>query len=366
MDKSIVFACDTPLQVLNAINMKESHFKDYHCTIFICNQFETAEKISNKLIENTLFDEVFLIKKYKKYPSAIQKIITIVRMIFPYAVLRRYNDGDRKMVKRRYDYVAFSFITPFSITVFGSAGTNAFIQLEDGMGTYVGNILNDYTTGIFKRIAVHTRYRNIFSPHKVCVYNPSMYHGNNMNILKLENTFSEDLRKKIEFVYEYKKNSIYKNHKIIYLTQPFSETNGFDEEKLKKTDEIIRKYREEAVVRLHPRDKESSYDDFIKDTFNNLWELECIHQIRDENILIGAFSTTQLMPKILTNSEPYVIFLFKIIFDNANSEYWKKIEAFICEFSEFYVQNKIYIPRDVEEFGRIMDKIMKEEEFIGK
>lgn len=362
MKKRIVFACDTPLQVLNAINLKETHFAECEGTLFIYNQFQSAKEIEQRLQETNIFKYVYLVSKYKEYPTFLQKLATLKRLLFPYATLKKYTEGATKINKYKYSYVAFSFITTFSLTVFGMAKTDSFLQLEDGMGTYVGDILNDYTSGLFKKIITHTNYRNVIQPKKVCLYNPQM-RNSDVPVLKLENNFSKEMCKKIEHVYGYKPNHMYENSRCIYLTQPFEETKGYIEKNGQSINKTLYEYRDETLVRLHPREKEGSYEAFATDLFKNLWELECIHQIGEKHILVGAFSTTQLMPKVLKNKEPYVVFLYKILFEDTENEYWQDITRFIDMFSSFYSKpERIYIPESVEEFKDILSKILEKEE----
>ena len=68
------------------------------------------------------------------------------------------------------------------------------------------------------------------------------------------------------------------------------------------------------------------------------------------------------MPKILKNVEPYVIFLYKLLFDDLDEDYWKNIEVFIRKFKANYSKtNKIIVPETIEELEKIMDKLKKEE-----
>ena len=361
MRKSIVFACDTPIQVLNAVNLKETYYKDYKSDIYVYAQFRTARSICDGLVKSEIFDNVFFIDPYKKYSATAQKMVTIKRMIFPYSVLKKYS-REREVPKRKYDIIAFSFITPFTISVFGMAKADEFILLEDGIGTYVSDILNNYTSSIFKRIAAHMSYKKIFTPQKIAVYNPQMLKEKEVEVLELENTFPKELRKKIEQIFGYKENTFYRDNKIVYLTQPLQENKGFSAEKAEEIIRVLKKQKEDIVVRIHPRDNTEYYKEFCSDSVNNLWELECIHQISDESILIGGYSTTQFMPKILKNVEPYVIFLYKLLFDDLDEDYWKNIEVFIRKFKTNYSKpNKIIVPETIEELGKIMDKIKKEE-----
>ena len=358
-EKRIVYACDTPLQILNAINLHENSFSTYRGDMFIYDQFGKAKEIADKLRNVDIFDNVYLIKRYKEYSGVLQKIATIKRMLFPYLTIKKYLSGKNEIKKRKYNYAVLSFITTFSITVFGISKKRVFIQLEDGIGTYIGNILNDYTTGLFKKVISITSYNTILRPEKVCVYNPQVYKGN-IPVLCLKNCLSKEVSEKVEYVFEYNQNQIYKDSKMIYLSQPLYDVKGFNEKKQCEINLVLEKYRQEILVRMHPREQKNMFVHYNIDTVKNLWELECIHQIDDDNILISGFSTAQLMPKILMNKEPYVVFLYKLVIEDVNNEYWKEIKNFIDEFKGFYSNpDKIYIPETVSEFEKTISAIMR-------
>ena len=90
-------------------------------------------------------------------------------------------------------------------------------------------------------------------------------------------------------------------------------------------------------------------------------ELECCNTISDNHILIGGFSTAQLMPKILDGAEPYLIFVYKLFFDSKelSSTFWKSTETFIYKFRDQYKnKNKVFIPETMEEFKAILEKLL--------
>lgn len=356
--KSLVFACDTPLQVLNAINLKENQYEDVEGDIYIYNQFSDAKRIGENLKTCGIFNDVYIIGKYKKYPSILQKIITLVRMIFPFATLRRYAESDQMLYKKNYDYMVFCFMTPFTMNVFGMARASKVILLEDGLGTYLNDIIGQYISKTFKNIAENTRYKKLLTPQIAAVYNPSIYEASGKKVIELKSKFSNEILNEIVRVYHYRENDLYKRHQIIYLTQPLKERDGYDSENEKNVEMVLQKYKDELVIRYHPRDVENRINKYNQDDFGNLWELECLSQISSNNILIGAFSTAQFMPKILKNEEPYLIFLFKIFFDSGKDEYWREVEEFIKNFQKFYTQkDRICIPNTVGELGKVLEKI---------
>lgn len=356
----IVFACDTPLQILNAINLKESYYSGCEGDIFIYDQFRGAERVADRLKESNIFENVFVVRKYKDYSIHFRKLVTLKRMLFPYTTLKKYIREDCQFQKRNYECVVFSFITTFSLTVFGMTNRAQFVLLEDGIGTYVGNILNDYTSRLFKKIIAHTVYKKIEHPEKIAVYSKELYQGN-VPVLELNREFAGSVRDKIQYVYEYSKNDMYTKKKVVYLTQPICETKGYDTFNYGCIKNTLEKYKCSLLLRVHPREQEENYENFEIDSINNLWELECIQQITDDNILIGVFSTTQIMPKILTNKEPYLLFLYKLVYKEESNKNWKDWEKLIDLFRKMYKDSKkILVPKSINEFEKILSENLVE------
>lgn len=81
MKKNIIFACDTPIQVLNAVNLKETYYKEYEGDIYIYAQFKNAKNLFSGLAKSKVFNNVFLVEPYRKYSAMVRKIVTIKRML---------------------------------------------------------------------------------------------------------------------------------------------------------------------------------------------------------------------------------------------------------------------------------------------
>ncbi len=115
---------------------------------------------------------------------------------------------------------------------------------------------------------------------------------------------------------------------------------------------IAQNSRDDLIVRVHPRQKAEIYKEYFRDEINNLWELECEKQITDEHILISAFSTAQVMPKLLGGKEPTIIFLFKIF--GCYDDCMKIVEKMVNMYQN---KEKIYIPESINELERIIKKL---------
>lgn len=355
------FAVDTPLQILNSVNfvLNDTKGSKGRSDVFIYHQFRGSDELSNQLKESGVFNHVYDIDVYKKYPSVINKIATIYRLFAPRQAIKSAARGKTPMNKKSYSYVCASFPTSFTTGLHMAYPRADVLLIEDGVGSYFGNIVDDYSTGIFKFIDKFF-FSNEMSiqPKEIYLSNPQLSNNNiHGKLCKLEKISDENIDK-IEKIFNYKENSLYTENRVAYLTQPLDEKEGFVKDNEVKIERIIENvFGLSAVARIHPRHTNVKFEKMSIDNYANLWELECVKQITDENILIGAFSTAQFMPKILKNAEPTIIFTYKLLFKNLDDEFWQETSSFIESFKSLYSdQSKIFVPETVEEFEEILEK----------
>ena len=90
------------------------------------------------------------------------------------------------------------------------------------------------------------------------------------------------------------------------------------------------------VVRLHPRQKEAEYEGFTLDKNRLLWELIVLQHINNRSVLIASFSTAQLVPKLLYNLEPALIFTYPLYLSDTSSEVYNRIELAVENLKRIY------------------------------
>lgn len=360
--EKFAFAVDTPLQMLNSVNfvLNDTKGSKNNSDIYIYHQFRGSNELSRQLKESGIFNNVYDIDVYKKYPSLINKIATIYRLLFPTNAIKAAARGKVPMNKKSYSYMCASFPTSFTTGMHMAYPKADVLLIEDGTGSYFGNIVDDYSTGIFKFIDKFF-FANEMSiqPKEIYLSNPQLSKNNiDSKICKLEKISDENIDK-IEKIFAYKENNLYTENRVVYLTQPLDEKEGFVKDNEIKIESMIENiFASSAVARIHPRHANAKFERMCVDTYANLWELECIKQISDRNILIGAFSTAQFMPKILKNAEPTIVFTYKLLFKNPDDEFWQETGSFIESFKSLYSdQNKIFVPETVGEFEELLKKI---------
>lgn len=360
--EKFLFFCATPFQVLNCINFVESNQMDAKgkADLVIVHQFKNSEKTAEEVKKQGIFDHVYEIDPIKKGSGFKGKINTLLRVLFPRKVIR-------DCMRSKHDSVAFCYRFFFlgsytcEALCFRLANPYADVYLiEDGLGTYIGNIETDFTSRLYNFMNQYFLESKLsLRTQAIYINNPEICHSKiDAEFRKINNPVSnENVMKKLVQIFGYSLNNCSSNSHFIYFTQPLDDIVGYMEAEEKRIKNIfIHELTHDTVeVRVHPRQNNYDTDGIRVSDNSQMWELECIFKIKDSQVLISAFSTTLFMPKILNNTEPTLIFVYKLLFKDTDNEVWKEKEKFIKDFAESYSDScKVYIPSDFEEFKEIL------------
>ena len=362
-DRRNAFVCDTPIQIMNSINivMNTNLAKNSESDIYIIHQFGQSKEISENVKKSKIFKNVYDVQPIIKELGIKSKFSTLKRMLCPKYFVENQS-GAKKRVK--YRYLCISFQSPFAIAMRLAHTEADVVLIEDGIGTYISNIENDFTSSLFKIMNKYfLEYRGNLNPVSIYLNRPDLLiRENNYEKIQLPPIITNlQTLEILETIFMYDKNMSNKNLKCMYLTQPLNEVKGYIQENEVKILQSIKGVfdKKELALRVHPRQNEYDTNGIDISCNKNLWELECIYNLSDDNILISGFSTTLCMPKILNDKEPALIFVYKLLFED-----WKINKAvmgckdFIERFAATYrSSNKIYMPESFEELDEILIRL---------
>lgn len=362
MPHSYLFVCDRPLQILNSVNfiLGNNLNENDNCDICIYGEFNNAKSLYESLKKTNIFRDVIFIRQLPVYSGIINKVFIASCILFPRQTLTRYSSSEIK-IKNSYDFICYTFPSIIAICLKRVYKYSKTIGLEDGSANYIGDVLSDFsskTFDAFNKILFHGKLTGKYDV--LYLNNPKMACDHNCLVKRLPPLNDRETFSKLSEIFHYEKNEIYLNNKIVYLTQPLNELKGFKEDNeidlLKKIKDIA---GERWVVRVHPKQKIEGYSEYNLDSYNNMWELECINQIRDDNVLVGTFSTAQFYPKILVDKEPCLIFTYKLlIHDSEKDEYWLRASQMIEKLKRAYRDpDKVFVPGTVDEFRSLLNML---------
>lgn len=362
----VAFVCSSAYQVLNCINIRqnEEDIAGMSADIFLSSEMRGYKELCERLEQNNIFDNCFVYMDCKTRWESLGKKLTSV--FLPKLHIKQNVIGNLDVKGMQYDIVFTSFPRYFSLALAFCMSKPKIYYFDEGVGSYEGDIshLPDFMNLLY-RLGGHDLMK--YRPEKLYVNNASCCKSFACEkIVEISRSGKEDYDKEcqIESVFEFEKNKLAYNKRIIMLSQPNDEKSSITDEVNQRIYGILNKYANDLLVRLHPRQSlnEIPRGDYVVDEGEGVWELICRNSIQEDTILLGVFSSAQLTPKILYNKEPYIIFMYKFYPAVYKIIHDSPYETLINDFIEMYHdKDKIFIPESEMELKQLLEDIMREQ-----
>lgn len=349
------FICNTPYQVFNLLNI---HINDIEETfldsdLFIVNRFKNAKELAQKIESCNLFSSVYLISQTG------EKNKIYIRYRYSYKkCLQDFVFSNDDFLKKKYEKIFIADEMPFGIAMCLINRKAIKIAYEDGFLYYQGHFLRDKCYGKLEKI------KKCFHVGKYSI-NFYKFYVNNKEICnsvvsdKIEQLPLMNISNKafpiVKDIFNFKDDSVIRNKKLIFLERPFAENPKYN--KIDLEDLLDYCAVENVLIKVHPRSlvKYSRYD---VDYGYNMWELECILNVTSNHILVSDFSMAQVTPKMIADKEPYLIFIYKLLYNNLNEKEINSFEKQIELIRSIYKdKEKIFIPGSLEELSIKLSEI---------
>ncbi len=364
--KKIAIVCDTPYQIMNAVNLTANTRKSSrdHTDLFVYKQFGDAHRIIENLRSISIFSAIHEVEPYSTQPVSYTKARTFFRLLFPKTTLSGHSDLSSYR-DSAYRTIFYSFSTHFTMNLRSVFNDSTSAIIEDGISSYVSDIEKESSSGsmrFFKRYIMAgtldlSAERAYFNRPELATNDiaedlcalPALTHGNPAIPL-------------IKKVFSYSQDGTYNFDPIVYLTQPLEEMSGYiADSDTKLLARLQQEQIKDFIIRVHPRMKHFESNGISVDTSEVMWELVCLEEITDNHLLISCFSTAAIMPKLLYDKEPYMIFTYKLFFQNPENEFWSGVESFLDKVNNLYTKrHAIYIPDSLDELIDIVKRIKHE------
>lgn len=360
----LAFVCDTPYQVLTAVNLYWTSFyaEKQTADLYIVDQFKDASKIYNNIVKEDLFDNVYLLNREENrfMPSGIKRYIKVAYSYLNpvHAINNQSKEIKPQSLKNRYDKIFSSVMTCFVSALIKLNKKAEFSLFDDGLGSYYGDIVYN-GGGIAYRCFSKITKTGIYAKRaeKLYVNNKEMCQSKAADIFiqipKMDDSFFEIANRVFSL-----KESISENKRIIFLSQPSTGLQTIEND-MQRLVEILRVYKDNVTVRLHPREiNYEKYKEFQLDTSGELWELKVSKMDMDDMILIAAHSTAQITPKVIFDKEPSLIFTYYL--STAYTDIEKKAFDDISNNlkNHYRDKRKIMIPKDENELKLLLKGLM--------
>lgn len=412
-----LYLCLTDFQILNALNLQLSKFKNKKADLFFITNKEGNEQLAERLAGTGIFEKIYLFNN-----SRIQGLHQYVRS----TVEGRQNKGLAAALTASFNEAVYKLRSKFSGEAYR---INAKIVLggEMDFATYdevfcldKRSLVVECVTQILKETGgkckinlldegTSTYWRSIlktnFPVNDIYLYAPELANyyseGWQDRIYKIPQIdySDENFRSVINKVFDFKddgnypyddKGSLLLKDKIIFFDQNwdpmpeyFKHLNKFmmlllhnPYKKHKKESSFYERKMQmfritadnsdgnDVIVKLHPRSPLSFVADYQKSKCTmapNLkipWEVFMDNCRFNNNIWVTVSSTALCTYKMIfadSREDIPMIFLYKIVYDGNKS--YQEDDQFFRSFQKKYSQS-VFIPETIEEFTRIYKKLI--------
>ena len=262
-----------------------------------------------------------------------------------------------------YNYILASLTTFFEMLIRCKNPSAKLIFFEDGIGNYVSDFVSSEPIRSILFLKIFGKKVPSFVPSELFLFQPELLDENTSVVEKIGRIpFDEQRFKKILFYVLGEAESGKKGYRLYFLQTPYKDFGSKKSNlSIRKVDsailDLLDTYREKCVVRIHPRHKETISTKLKLDENNKMWELKCAEEINDDSVLLSYYSTGQFTPKILYGAEPWIIFYYRLVYQD-NRSMVGKLDAFIEKFKKLYSHpEKIIILERINELEEILIKL---------
>lgn len=345
-------------------------FKNDNVDILITDQMVDSDKLSERLKNSNLFNNVFHVTIKEYIPKGKFKFILsfIKSELFPNNLLKKL-----KIQRNEYDYFFTYNVDLFAESIFynlSKQNENIKVCLYDeGVSTYTSkyesqlysnklNILRKFIKGLKIRnyISDYANDLYLLDPDLICWKFPGEIHK-----IQIPDSDSDDINFKIILNKIYGIEELNDNYKEKII---FFEESYFWDNKPINDMELVNRIasrvgKDNISIKLHPRNRINRFDKIGYKTNTQVgipWEVIVMNMdINSKKIFITVSSGSVLSYKLLFGKSFKTFMLFNCLSKN-DTKIYKGYILYFEKFKEKYNEN-LYIPDNLES----LDTLLKEE-----
>ncbi len=253
---------------------------------------------------------------------------------------------------------------------------SANYAIDDGTGSHCGTVYAGFSNFDFilsKKYSMNLKERMILlcrfifdaismgayrlNPRKLYLVDPSESDIENYRNIPIESVDFTAMLENPESmaVFPSMNDSIYQDASMIY----FGSSGLLEDFDAKFAPKILKKAPGKSVFRAHPKSS-SSVDlpnGVLIDDSASFWEPLCIRQpVGDNSILVGIYSTAQVTPYAITGSEPFLIFLYKLVRCGSIRE--AAFDKAVLDLKKRYTSpDKVIVPETERDLMEVLDSL---------
>lgn len=358
----IALMCRTPIQVFRAIQIKYIMYSEVEADLYLFSTFNGYDKIGRNIEELNIFKNVYYIDEadYSFDRFSIAKACFLNSYFKSILNEKVYDELFSFNIYGTFNFLSYN-------TVIRNNPKLKFIMVEDGPNIYPLIEQKQFSINyLYPILGIKNPYKKIakwyFSdPKKMNPFGKSPKYK-----LPIIDRNNYEFKNIINKVFNYKKDEVLNEAKIIFMEECFVNDGMLDKSKdlelFKKLQE--RYHDKECVVKLHPRSKENRFSKEFKvlESQGIPWEVYVLNIPMEDKIIVSLSCTTMISSKLLFGEEVRSLLLFPIlenyIRSNKNGEIYLNSERKRYIFGQKEIYNnrsRFMITDNIEEAFEIID-----------
>lgn len=308
----ILIICDTYYQLIIAVQMKLTFWRDTEVDLFLSNHSNGAKSIADRLKNITLFAEIKYIesKEFTYKNSLIKNVKDIVE----------YNFGRLKCKElKKYDEILFYGL---NLYLYAIQDYYDFIRHDVRWSRYEEGLLSydtDFAYG--KRVSLTRKLRKISGRNDIvdkidryyCFFPELKQQHKEWNFCKIPvlTESSYELKEILNYIFNYK--SVFYKQKYIF----FASSSDIDGQSFGETEIILKLAnkvgKENLLIKMHPRDTRSIYENrgiAVMRESSIPWEIIQMNEDLSRHVLLTVNSGAFLSITAILKQQIQGVFLY--------------------------------------------------------
>lgn len=318
MSNLVAIYVETQYQLITALNIAKNSLNADGCFLFIMEQLYLTDRKFQVSSDHSYIKGIYYIQDYNEV-GAFKHHLLRVRGILTGHPSKDYPNmlcfyKTRPLIMPKFDSIICNKYEVKLARQYNNLyrKTDVYV-IEDGTGDYVT-----------PPIDIPTEYRRIYywNDFFTSIFG---FPAEKVPTISLRDT---QLKRIYQSIFPVSEDKIAKfnQYRCIYFHQPFDivdEDQEYTDSYINQEAEVLKllyeKYKDNFVIKLHPRDNLNTYAEYPRMTIDIPWEMLLFHMENIENVVVVGFHSTALLTaKMVFDKEPVVISLIEMI------QIWKR------------------------------------------
>lgn len=360
---NVCFVCYTPFHVLNMVNYVFNHqARDVFFDAYLNTAIPGVDGIAQRLEAEHITNRIYRFDSTPRDTDSwfFNRLHSVAMHCYPRAYLKKRItpwEGTRA-----YHQIFVPHLLEICHLLVNASPKADLFYYDEGYASYIG-AFPEFGFSSLKLWAFRflSGRKTSLLPETMYLNNPSFcIFQKYKNVLPLPGIPDRNapVLAVLRRVFDYCPPEAYARKRCVILDQPAAELVSRDDGTTRRIWELFDRHAERYLVRPHPRQSAECYSGYCTDRSRACWELLCTDTITPEHTLISVFSTAQLIPKMILDQEPRLIFLYKLYGDSLKSSHLASFNNTCRQLREKYRdKSKVIVVESLRELEEILDQI---------